>query len=84
MVLLLPTFVLGSFLVVKYKIKTQAIAVVKQEQTPVYVGANEQFGIKAQLAQGQEINILQKKGEWYKIEHLAIVGWIPAQSVYVV
>jgi uncharacterized protein YgiM (DUF1202 family) len=41
------------------------------------MGPDDRYPVIAELAAGEKIRIMKKEGNWYKVQHEALHGWVP-------
>lgn len=77
------TVLVGVSLGVKYKQETECIAIV-MKKTPVFVGPDKNYHELAQLDLADQVTIEEEQNSWYKIKHVAGVGWVESEAVQII
>lgn len=81
------TFLVGCLLVAAYsltlqhKLVSSRVAIVKEQEAPLYAGTDERFYKRAVLAQGQHVNIKKTENGWHKVEGPTGSGWVQTNKV---
>ncbi len=79
----IATVFVGASLGVKYKQETERIAIV-MKKTPVFVGPDQNYHELAQLDLADQVTIEGEQNSWYKIKHVAGVGWVESEAVQII
>lgn len=82
--LIVMLFVVGFLLVNQYWFSTRVRGIVMQDQTNLFIGPCVDYQIIEQLATAQQVKVLYKKEDWYKIKSNHGVGWVQAQSIDII
>ncbi len=67
---------LGGMMVLKQR----KIAIIAHPQA-VYAGMHNEFTSLGELVPGDEVRLLVTQNNWAKVQHSAMTGWVPAQSL---
>lgn len=82
--LIVMLFVVGFLLANQYWLSTHMRGIVMQDQTNLLIGPCVDYQIIEQLAKAQQVKVLYKKEDWYKIKSNHGVGWVQAQSIDII
>ena len=55
--------------------------IVVQKQGSIFVGPNKKYDTSDTVTLADELIILEKRAEWYKVKKGKLLGWIPAEFV---
>ena len=68
-------------LAVKYHDRWYAHGIVIQKQGSIFVGPDKKYDVSGTIALADELTILEKRVEWYKVKKGNLSGWVPAEIV---
>lgn len=82
-VLFLSSFTLlcGMALAVKYYDARYEHGIVIQKSGSIFVGPDKKYDVSGALMLGDELVILEKRTEWYKVKKGNLFGWVPVEVV---
>ncbi len=75
------TFMSGAALGIKYNDVSYAHGIVIQKQGSVFVGPDKKYDASGTVMLADELIILEKRAEWYKVKKGKSIGWIPAEFI---
>lgn len=75
------TVLCGMALAVKYHDTWYAHGIVIQKQGSIFVGPDKKYDVSGAVALADELTILEKRAEWYKVKKGNLSGWVPAEIV---
>ncbi len=76
--------VVGGLLVIKYQLRYGQRAIVREPNVHLLIGPDKCFSHIATFGQGEELSILEKQNEWYKVKGNVGCGWLMADSINVI
>lgn len=77
----LLTLMSSALLAIKYNDIWYAHGIVVQKQGSIFVGPDKKYDASGAVTLADELSILEKRAEWYKIKKGKLLGWIPAEFV---
>lgn len=74
-------FISGTILAIKYNDIWYTRGIIVQKQGSIFVGPDKKYDASGAVVLADELTILEKRAEWYKVKKGKLVGWIPAEFV---
>lgn len=68
-------------LTIQHNVVSKRVAVVKEQEAPLYAGTDERFFKRAVLAQGQHVTIKKTENGWHKVDGPTGSGWVQTNKV---
>jgi uncharacterized protein YgiM (DUF1202 family) len=74
---------ISTFLFIYYQEQQVCYGVIKNNEVPLLMGPDAHFQAVATITRGDQVTILDRRSDWYKIQYGSTIGWVANKEIIV-